>query len=211
MQVAREDRVMITQQRRMTLEDFLALPDDGNRHEFVRGEVRVMSPPKGWHGFVEMALGSAIDRFLEAHARELGWEPRQGLRARTALAGLVGSGEVGLQFAVPDDPAMVRGADVVYIPPEQLTRTAWDGQAYFPGVPALVIEVISETDRASAVAEKVQDYLMGGGRRVWCVYPDQRAIYIHAPDAPTRVVRGDDILTDDILPGFALPLDLVFN
>jgi Uma2 family endonuclease len=123
---------------------------------------------------------------------------------------MAGTGEVGLQFAVPDDPSMVRGADLVYIPPEQLARTAWDGQDYFPGVPALVVEVISETDRAGAVAEKVQDYLAGGGQRVWCVYPDQRAIHIHAPDAPTRVVRGDDILTDDLLPGFALPLNLIF-
>jgi Uma2 family endonuclease len=116
-----------------------------------------------------------------------------------------------MQFAVPDDPTMVRAADIVYIPPEQLACTAWDGRDYFPGVPALVVEVISETDRASAVTEKVQDYLAGGGQRVWCVYPDQRAIYIHAPDAPTRVVRGDDILTDDLLPGFAVPLNLIFS
>ena len=202
---------MITQQQRLTLDDFMALPDDGNRHEFVRGEVRVMSPPKGWHGFVEVALASMIDRYLESRARELGWEPRQGLRARSALVGMAGGGEVGLQFAVPDDPTMVRGADiVVHSARATCTRPGGNGQDYFPGVPALVIEVISETDRAGAVAEKVQDYLAGGGQRVWCVYPDQRAIHIHAPDAPTRVVRGDDVLTDDILPGFALPLNLIF-
>jgi Uma2 family endonuclease len=105
---------------------------------------------------------------------------------------------------------MVRATDIVYIPPEQLAQTPWDPHSYFPGVPALVIEVISETDRASAVAEKVQDYLAGGGQRVWCVYPDQRAIHIHAPDAPTRVVRGEEVLTDNLLPGFTLPLNLIF-
>jgi Uma2 family endonuclease len=74
----------------------------------------------------------------------------------------------------------------------------------------VVIEVISETDRAGAVAEKVQDYLAGGGRRVWCVYPDQRAVHIHDADGPTRVVRGDENLEDDLLPGFFPPLNRIF-
>jgi Uma2 family endonuclease len=202
---------MITQQQRLTLDEFLTLPDDGNRHEFVRGELRVMSPPKGWHGFIEAAIHEAIGQYLEARARELGWEPHSGRRARNLLVGQAGTGEVGMQFAVPDDPTMVRAADIVYIPPEQLARTGWDGRDYFPGVPALVVEVISETDRAGMVAEKVQDYLAGGGQRVWCVYPDQRAIHMYAPDAPIRMVRGDDVLTDDLLPGFAAPLNLIFS
>jgi Uma2 family endonuclease len=202
---------MVADRQPVTLEAFLALPDDGNRHEFVRGEVRVMPPPKGKHGFVEAAIIGAIDRYLYAQALTLGWEPGQGLRARDILVGQVGGGELGLRFAVPDDPEMVRGADIAFIPAEQLARIAWDGEQYFPSVPALVIEVIGETDRAGAVAEKVQDYLAGGAQRVWCVYPDLRAIHIHAADAPLRVIRGDAVATDDLLPDFSLPLNLVFS
>ncbi len=198
-------------QQRVTVDEFLALPNDGKRHELVRGEVRGMPPPKGRHGFVEAAMIAAIDRLLHERALAIGWEPRQGLQARNALVGRVGGGEIGLQFAVPDDPAMIRGADVVYIPREQLAQIVWDEHEYFPGVPALVVEIISESDRASAVAEKVQDYLAGGGTRVWCVYPDQRAVHVHSADAPTRVVRGDDVLQDALLPGFALPLNLLFG
>lgn len=91
-------------------------------------------------------------------------------------------------------------------------RVAWNGRDYFPAVPALVIEVISDTDRASAVNEKVQDYLAGGARRVWCVYPEQRTVHVHNADLPTQVVRGEENLTDDeLLPGFALPLNLIFT
>jgi Uma2 family endonuclease len=201
---------MVAARQPITLEEFLALPADGNRHEFVRGEVRVMPPPKGKHGFIEAAIIGAIDRYLYERALSQGWEPREGLRVRDTLVGRIGSGELGLCFAVPDDPTMVRGADIVFIPAEQLAHLNWDGQDYFPAVPALVIEVISETDRAVAVAEKVQDYLAGGAQRVWCVYPDLRAIHIHAVDAPSRVVRGDNAATDDLLPGFSLPLNLVF-
>jgi Uma2 family endonuclease len=202
---------MAVQHRRMTIEEFMALPDDGNLHELVRGEVRSMPPPKGVHGFIEAALIEAIGRYLSDRAGALGWQPRAGLHARHALVGRVGGGELGLRFSVPDDAVTIRAADVVYIPPDQLARVAWDEQGYFPAVPALVIEIISETDRASLVAEKVQDYLAGGGRRVWCVYPDQRAVHIHDADTSTRVVRGEGSLTDDVLPGFSLPLNLVFD
>jgi Uma2 family endonuclease len=195
----------------MTVEQFMAVPDDGNRHELVRGELRVMPPPKGPHGFVEIALLAAIDRYLYERASAMGWEPRQGLGARNALVGRIGGGELGLQFAVPDDPHMIRGADGVYIPPEQLAHVSWDGREYFPAVPALVIEVVSDTDKAGEVNEKVQDYLAGGARRVWCVYPEHRTIHVHDAHVATRVVRGDENLADDeLLPGFALPLNLIF-
>jgi len=202
---------MLAEQRHaVTLEEFLALPDDGNRHEYVRGEVRVTPPPKSEHGFVEIAIAAAIDRYLYERALSLGWELRQGLGARYALVGRVGGGELGLRFAVPDDPTMVRGADVAYIPPEQWEEVQWDRKIYFPAVPALVIEVIGDNDRAGAVMEKVQDYLAGGAKRVWCVYPELRAIYIHATEEPLRIIRGDAEVTDDLLPGFSLPLNMVF-
>ena len=141
----------------------------------------------------------------------MGWQPRDGIAARDKLVGRLGGGEQGLRFAVPDDPSMIRGADGVYIPPEQLAQVRWDGRAYFTAVPALVIEVISETDLAADVDEKVQDYLAGGARSVWCVYPYQHAIHIHRADSATRVMRGEEPLTDeDVLPGLSVPLNMIF-
>jgi hypothetical protein len=62
------------------------------------------------------------------------------------------------------------------------------------------------------VNEKVQDYLAGGARRVWCLYPDRSTVHVHDVAAPTRVLRRNDTLTDDeLLPGFALPLRHVFS
>ena len=202
---------MVVQSRHMSLAEFMALPDDGNLHEFVRGEVRVMPPPKGRHGRVETALLAAIDRYLDERARALGWDPEHGLDARDRLVGFVAGGEFGMQFSVPDDPNQVRGADGVYVPAEQYARVTWDEQTYFPEVAHLVIEVISPSETATDVGEKVQDYLAGGARRVWCVYPLLRAVHIHDADAPTRVVRWDGTLTDEeLLPGLELPLRVIF-
>ena len=203
---------MVVQSRRMSLAEFMALPDDGNLHEFVRGEVRVMPPPKGRHGRVETALLAAIDRYLDERARALGWDPEHGLDARDRLVGFVAGGEFGMQFSVPDDPNQVRGADGVYVPAEQYARVTWDEQTYFPEVAHLVIEVISPSETATDVVEKVQDYLAGGARRVWCVYPRLRTVHIHDADAPTHVVRWDGNLTDEeLLPGLVLPLRSIFS
>lgn len=202
---------MVAQPRHVTLEEFLALPDDGNLHEYVRGEIRIMPPPKGIHGVREIAILSLIDRYLDERARQLGWDPEQGPDARAELVGFVAGGEFGMQFALPDDPHQIRGADGVYVPAEQLARANWDGESYFPEVPALVIEVISPSERATKVSEKVRDYLAGGARRVWCAYPSRATIHIHGADAPTlRLRRGDTLTEEELLPGFALPLRYLF-
>jgi len=205
---------MATQQetRPMTVAEFMALPDDGNRHELVRGELRIMPPPKGVHGLIEAAVVAAIDRYLDNKARGLGWNERQGIMARNKLAGFVAGGEFGMQFTLPDDPNQIRGADAAYVPADQFASVSWDRKEYFPAVPHLVIEVISSSERADDIIEKVQDYLTGGARRVWCLYPARRAVYIHDADGPMRVVRGADaVLTDDeLLPGFSVPLNMFF-
>ncbi len=116
-----------------------------------------------------------------------------------------------MQFALPDDPNQIRGADGAYVPANQLADVAWDHKEYFPAVPHLVVEVISATDRTGDIREKVNDYLSGGAHRIWCLYPEQRAVYIYDADRPMRVVRGDDILADEeLLPGFGVPLNMFF-
>jgi len=205
-----EDEDMAVQQR-VSVAEFEAWPDDGNRHELVRGEVRVMPPSKGRHGQVEAAIVAAIDHYLDDRARSMGWHPSQGLDARERLVGFTAVGEFGVQFTLPDDPNQVRGADGAYVPAAQAASVVWDEDEYFPAVPHLVIEVVSKTDRADAVEEKAQDYLAGGARRVWCVYPRQRTVHVRAADGPTTILRWGESLRDDaLLPGFELPLSLIF-
>ncbi len=201
---------MVTKSRMVSVEEFMALPNDGNRHELVRGEIHSMPPPKWKHGAIEAGLMTKINGYIERRAMALGWSPDQGPEACWRLVGVVAVGEVGIQFVLPDDPHQIRGADGVYIPPDQYAQVSWDEDSYFPGVPHLVVEVISASETATDVAEKVEDYLRGGAKRVWCVYPRLRVIHIHALDAPSRILSWPETLTDDILPGFALPLNQLF-
>ena len=204
---------MATVPRMMTHEDLLAVPDDGNRYELVRGEILRMPPPQGRHPSIEARLVEAIGRYLYERARALGWEESQGYDARDALVGRVDSGEAGVRFALPDDPDQTRGMDVCYLNPEQVARHRASGpDAYMREVPALAVEVISPSESASYVQEKVDDHLAGGAQLVWLLFPRRRVVQVHSPDHTMIAVTANDLLEgDEVPPGFAVPVDTLFG
>jgi Uma2 family endonuclease len=79
-------------------------------------------------------------------------------------------------------------------------------------VPDVAIEVISETDRAEEVLGKTHHYLKAGVRAVWLIYPSLEVIHIF--DSITRIrvlTRGDTLEGGEIILGFQLPLELLFQ
>jgi Uma2 family endonuclease len=79
-------------------------------------------------------------------------------------------------------------------------------------VPDLAIEVISSRNLATKVVIKIRDYFRHGVRSVWLLYPVEELVYVY--DSPT-IVRGltrhDTLESQDILPGFQLPLSQLFE
>ena len=193
--------------QRMTFADLLTQPDDGYRYELVRGEILRMPPTKGAHKNIESTLVGAIDRYLFSRAVGLGWEPEQGRTARYTLVGYLGSGDGGVRFSLPDDPDQTRGVDVLYLSVEQVRRIGTDvlEEEYVPEVPALSVEIISPSETTTYSNQKVTDYLQGGGRLVWQLYPLTRTVRVFRSDNTTWTVTAEGILDgDDILPGFSI-------
>lgn len=204
---------MTTTTRRMTYDDLMATPEDEYLYELVRGEILRMPPPKGRHGRFEARLVAAIDRHLYSQAVALGWDESQGSDARDLLVGSVDSGEAGIRFSLPDDPDQVRGLDVSYLSPEQVARhNAHGSDEYIPEVPALAAEVISASETATYINEKVQDYLTGGARLVWLLFPKTRTVQVFRPDEPmvSRAV-GDLLDGADVLPRFSVAVANLFS
>lgn len=56
---------MTTAKKLMTADELLAMPDDGNRHELVRGEVIEMPPPGIMHAIVTGRIGYRFSHFIE--------------------------------------------------------------------------------------------------------------------------------------------------
>jgi Uma2 family endonuclease len=79
-------------------------------------------------------------------------------------------------------------------------------------VPDLAIEVISPSDMMSAVLREVHDYFKAGVTRVWVIYPEQAEIYIYSTPQQVQVVGiGQELDGGDLLPGFRLPVAVLFE
>ena len=79
-------------------------------------------------------------------------------------------------------------------------------------MPELAVEVVSPTNTADEIAEKLEEYFQVGVQRVWVVYPRQSKVYVYTSPAEVRVlVLGNELDGGDLLPGFRLPLTSLFE
>ncbi len=99
---------------------------------------------------------------------------------------------------------MVIQPDLI-LPPERFE----DEACPFP--PELVIEIISPGQSFSDLSEKATDYLKASVSRVWIVDSQAKSITIFYPDVLPPTKRGQDSLTDEVLPELAITVEEVFQ
>jgi Uma2 family endonuclease len=175
----------------VSADDLFALPEDGLKHELVRGELRTMTPAGSEHG----AIG----------ARLLG---RLALPVLDQRLGQLFNADTG--FLIARNPDTVRAPDVAFVARERLAEPLPEG--FFPGPPDLAVEVVSPSDRLAEVEGKVQDWLQAGCREVWVVSPRSRRITVYRSASDIRVLSANDTLASaELLPGFACRVAEVFG
>jgi Uma2 family endonuclease len=174
----------------LTAEDLYELPDDGYRYELVRGELRVSEPPGWGHGEISVIIAATLLAYVR---------PR-GLGAVTGEAG----------YVLARGPDTVRGPDVTFVAAARRPAPEVEHR-YYEGAPDLAVEVLSPDDRASEVAEKVDEYFAAGTRLVWVVNPKTRSVTVHTPDGIARNLRESDTIDGgDVIPGFACSVAELF-
>jgi Uma2 family endonuclease len=79
-------------------------------------------------------------------------------------------------------------------------------------VPNLVVEVVSPTNYANEVAERLEDYFRSGVERAWVVFPTVSKLYDYDSRNTVRILSRDQTLEGGaLLPGFQLPLSELFE
>ena len=80
-------------------------------------------------------------------------------------------------------------------------------------VPDLVIEVVSPTDKATDLDNKIDAYLLDGVRLIWVLNPQSRKTTVHTPDLELPFhVKPDGVLdAGDVIPGFKISLSKLFE
>lgn len=176
----------------VTAEELYELPDDGSRHELLRGTLVAEPVPGSLHGRIVARLAELLGSFVR---------PRR--------LGVVYAGDAG--FILARKPDTVRGPDVAFVYAERQRRVETD-LPYFPGAPDLAIEVLSPSDRMNEVIGKVSDYLAAGSRLVWVVDPVREQVQVFRSPFTPRLVSGDELLDgEDVVPGFSVALPEIFG
>lgn len=79
-------------------------------------------------------------------------------------------------------------------------------------IPDLAVEVVSPTNTATEVVEKLADYFRAGVKLVWVIYPSHRQVYVYdSPITPRVQVIGQELDGGTVIPGFRLRLTTLFE
>lgn len=166
------------------------MPDDGMRHELIRGELTTMTHPGAEHGRVAATTGA----LLFNHTRKTGCG--------------VTMGEAG--FVLARDPDTVRAPDTAFISKdraEAIGRTP----KYWPEAPALAVEVISPNDTYREVHDKALEWLAAGSRMVLVLDPPKRTATVYRGQGEAHLhSAGDTLDLSDAVPGFNVPVADLF-
>ncbi|MGQ0815177.1 MAG: Uma2 family endonuclease [Gemmatimonadota bacterium] len=173
----------------LTLEEYQALPDDGRYiDEVSRGRLVREPRPAYRHGRIVMRIGQLLLNYVDAHP---------------------GAGRVVAEsgFVLEDVPLTLRGPDVAFIRADR----AEPAKGFFRGAPDIAIEVVSPSNTAAELQEKVLEFLDAGTSLVWVVYPDTRTVVEHRSASDISLLRASDGLTTPLLPGFQIPVSALFE
>ncbi len=175
-----------------TYEDFLRVPDDGNRYEVIRGFLYVTPPPTPEHQFSSFELSFHLSSFV----RENG-------------LGLVLTAPLGVKL--PSGIATPVQPDVVFFRKGNEPRK---GTQYYEGTPDLIVEVLSPRTRRRDGKTKLEAYQEAGVPEYWLLDPDARTavVYSLGKGKYIELVRGreGDVIWSAVLPGFRVQVSDLF-
>ncbi|BAY46741.1 hypothetical protein SAMD00079811_43540 [Scytonema sp. HK-05] len=180
---------MVPVKTQLTLQEFLALPQDDISYELVDGEAQPKMSPKRFHSRLTGALYILLTQWCQNR------------------------GEVGIEWAVTlkrNGRDWVPVPDLLYISYSRLPSDRLFDEAC-PIPPELAIEIISPEQTFGEMSEKATDYLNAGVMRVWVIDSKAKTITIFYPDAPPQTKRGEASLADPLFEGLQLTPASIFQ
>ncbi|MGH2584790.1 MAG: Uma2 family endonuclease [Dehalococcoidia bacterium] len=177
-----------THSRAMTLEQFLALPEQQPALEFADGRVTQKVSPLGEHARLQSAFWGLLNNFSEPRRIAMAFT-----EIRTTFAG---------RSPVPDI-GVYRWS--------RIPRTA-DGliETYFRTPPDIAVEIFSPGQVLGDERNKCRWYVANGVPIALFVHHPSRTVTRFTPDGEQRLAGDDRIDLDAVLPGFTLTVAELF-
>lgn len=173
-----------TSSKKLTLEEFLRLPDTQPASEYVEGQISQKPMPQGEHSVIQAELIVAINAATK---------PAKVARAFPELRCVFGGRAI-----VPD---------VAVFQWESIPRNSEGGIAnVFALPPDWIIEILSPEQSQTRVTAKILHCLLHKTQLGWLIDPTERAVLVYSPE------RSLDLLDDPAqslpVPAFANNLQL---
>ena len=180
---------MATARRLITADELLKMPDYGKRYELIRGVLVERMPAGDPHSIVGGNIYYELTHYI-----------------RSGGHGVTRTGDPG--YRLERDPDTVRAPDVAWFAPGRLPQGV---QGYPELAPDLAVEVKSPSNSRRELAEKASMWLNFGSREVWVADPETATVTVYRPGADPITLGSDDELDGgDLLPGFSVPVGLLF-
>ncbi|MBA2448367.1 MAG: Uma2 family endonuclease [Chloroflexi bacterium] len=175
--------------RRLTLEEFLALPEEKPALELLDGVVRQKVAPQWLHSRFQYGFAERINRFAE---------PRKLASAFPELR------EASGRDSLVPDLAVYRWERIPRTATGRLVNAA-------PTPPDIAIEIRSPGQRLGDLIDKCRRYLTHGAQLGFVVDPNGETVTRVAPEGSPTTLRGDDrIDLGPVLPDFELTVRDLF-
>jgi Uma2 family endonuclease len=175
---------------KLSLQEFLDLPESNDQFELVDGELIPKMAPTSPHSRTQKRLLRLIDDWCEQTAQ----------------------GEVNPEWTVALKRNGVDWApvpDLTYISSNRIPAD-WDGEGPCPGIPELVVEIISPGQTFGGVTEKATDYLLAGVDRVWVVDLKAKSVSVFRAGHLPQTIWSNGSISDPLLPQLVLPVSRLF-
>lgn len=187
--VKEETLEVVNEKPKLTLEQFLRLPESDRSLELVDGEVVPKMSPKFFHSSLTTVFWVEFSRWCD------------------------GLGRIRVEWSVilkRNEQDWVPVPDLLYVSYDRLSKD-WCEDAPCPVAPELVIEILSPEQRFNQLASKAIDYLNAGVDRVWLVFPPMCSITVFFADRPPETYRDDRLIEDELFPELALTAEQFFE
>jgi len=182
----------------MSLDELIRLFESDGPFELIHGERIALNPMVMKHNVRAKRLYDAIVRFL--------------------LSTSLGEAYFEAAFVLTYQSDWATGSrvpDILFVRAQRLAAYIeafpnWEDMPLVL-VPDLAVEVISTNDHYSDVDAKVELYLDDGVEVVWVVDPKQKTVTVRGCDYYKKLKIGDVLTGSDVLPGFELAVEKIFE
>jgi Uma2 family endonuclease len=176
--------------KRLTLEEFLALPEEKPALEYIDGEVAQKVSPEWDHSELQYVIPSRINAY--AYPRKLGVALPE-LRTTYSGESLVPDVAVFTWERIPRR-RNARGAIEVTSPPD------------------VAIEIASPGQGRRALLDRCRRFVEHGSRLALLADPRRRTVTVVRAGARPAVLSGDDVLDlGEVIPGLTLVVGELFT